>query len=325
MKKFSFLDFFFTTLLLTFSMVSQKSYAQQLPLFAQYREMHGLINPASVNSDYLLYHIRAFGGLGARMQWTSGTKDSGFPRTQVLHGSYLWERDNSSLLFGAHLINDQVGRVGTTGLTARFAVILSDDPFEHGLVGGLNVGINNYRVNLTNARTHDPGDVKASQNQSIFYPDAGLGVFGYQRFSNDNFMYGGISVPQILGLNLQFRGENNEFSIKQVRHYYAQGGYLFHLRDEYSFIEVSSWVKYVPKTPVNADINIRYRMGSIFWVGSGFNTSGMLHLDVGVVLGAENSENIYKLGFGNSSSLSRLRPYFGNTRELNLGVGFGNF
>ncbi|MFT5165953.1 MAG: hypothetical protein ACI8P3_001184, partial [Saprospiraceae bacterium] len=50
-------------LLIMLVMIGEWVLAQQLPLFTQYREQAGIINPAAVHSDYFIYeHNVAFGG-----------------------------------------------------------------------------------------------------------------------------------------------------------------------------------------------------------------------------------------------------------------------
>jgi len=43
--------------------------AQQLPIFTQYRENHGYINPASISSDYMTYYHNLYFGAPYRLQW----------------------------------------------------------------------------------------------------------------------------------------------------------------------------------------------------------------------------------------------------------------
>ncbi|MDQ3015999.1 MAG: type IX secretion system membrane protein PorP/SprF, partial [Bacteroidota bacterium] len=56
--------------------------AQQLPLFTQYREFQGIINPASISHDYLFWegYTTSF-GISYRNQWS---KIKGGPVTSTI-------------------------------------------------------------------------------------------------------------------------------------------------------------------------------------------------------------------------------------------------
>lgn len=300
------------------------AFSQQLPLFSQYREMQGIINPASVYCDQMLYRYSSFVGVSYRAQW-AGVPDA--PRTQSIRGEHLFEGDGFSLVAGGHIMNDRAGKVGFTGAYARVTGILSDDPYEWGLAVGLTAGAIQYRVNLADANPRDPGDVLATESQNQIFPDVGAGVYFYKTlYGNEDIFYTGLSIPQVLGLDLRFRDQNSgdEFSLQQVRHYYGVAGYYLTLNDEYSFLEASTWVKYVPNVPVNVNLNLRYQMSNVFWVGGGWSTSQTFHGEAGLILGENiGLENQLKIGYGFDAPFSALSPYYGNSHEINLSLAFG--
>ena len=57
--------------------------AQQLPLFAQYRNASGLINPASINAEYFLYEYDLNFNASYRSQWQQQPET---PRTMQVTG-----------------------------------------------------------------------------------------------------------------------------------------------------------------------------------------------------------------------------------------------
>jgi type IX secretion system PorP/SprF family membrane protein len=185
---------------------------------------------------------------------------------------------------------------------------------------GLSAGGVNFRVDATDIRLREQGDLLGTVNQSQFFPDVGVGMFYYRMLGrNDNMFYAGLSVPQVFGLDLTFQNDEGEYEVKRLQHYYGMLGYYFFL-DNGGFIEPSLWVKYTEGAPVNADFNLRYYLPVNFWIGAGGSSAGMLHLETGVLLGdTVGFDNTISIGYGYSYSFSSFGPSVGGTHELNLG------
>ncbi len=294
--------------------------AQQLSLFTQYREHNSVVNPAAVNSDYLIFEQNVSFGASYRAQW-SGLE--GAPRTQVLRGEFLADDMRGvSIMAGGHLINDQTGPTGFTGLYGRFGGIISDDPLYGGIAFGISGGIVQYRVDANDLRLREAGDIELMNDQTQLYPDVGLGVFAYTMVDNQDYVYGGVSVPQVIGLDLTFQDETGEFLTQRVQHFYAQAGYIKFF-DDYTFLEPSVWVKYVPNAPINVDVNLRYQFAGAFWVGAGGSSAQTAHLEAGVLIGdtVGYGQNL-KVGYGYDYSFSSFGPTVGGAHEINLSYSF---
>ena len=298
--------------------VAYASSAQQLSLFTQYRENATLLNPAAVSGDYLSQEQNLTIGATHRVQWT-GFENA--PRTQTLRANFLYTGgDGVHPSMGGYLVNDQTGPTGFTGLYGQFGAVVSRDPRFGGIAAGLSGGLVQYRVDATQLRTREAGDVLGSTSQSQLFPDVGLGVFAYKliegNFLRDDYVYGGVSVPQLIGLNLTFQNEAGEFSTQRIQHAYLTAGLYHFLRDD-NFIEPSVWVKYAPNAPVQVDINVRYQLANAFWVGTGGNTAGAAHLEGGVLLGNRYGNQL-KIGYGFDYSFAAFGPFLGPTHEINL-------
>lgn len=312
-------------LFLLFFVVVEWLPAQQLSLFTQYREQSGIINPAALNSDYFIYeHNVAFGG-SYRRQWV-GLENA--PTTQTLHGQYMYaERGSLGWIGGAYLINDQTGPTGFTGAYGRLAGIITDDPYYGGISFGLSFGAVQYRVNTQEIRLREANDILTADDQAKIFPDFGLGAYFYRQLDGGGWLdgshvYTGVSIPQVFGLNLDFRDETGDFSVQRVRHFYGQIGMLNYF-DNDSFLELSAWIKYVPNAPVNVDFNLRYQMQSNFWLGTGLSTAGNYHLEFGYV--AQDflrDDTNFRIGYGFDYSFSAFGPEAGSTHEINLAYTF---
>lgn len=295
------------------------SYAQQIPLFTQYREAHGIINPASINQDFFTNHNTKSFGLSFRQQWVELKNP---PTTQILRGEYFAaDHQGVALLTGGYLMNDQTGPTGFTGLYGRIGGVITSDADYSGLSIALSAGAVQYRVKTSELKLRDPNDIQATQDRMQIYPDVGMGIFYYQKLGgafDDDYLYGGLSVPQVLGLDLNFPNGNGTFSTKRIQHYYANVGW-YHFMGESSMFEPSAWIRYVPGVPLSIDINARYQMGANFWLGVGTSLSGNIHLETGIKLGTESA---FKIGYGFDYSTQAYGAYVGGTHEINLSVSF---
>lgn len=301
-------------LLVAFSLGLQ---AQQLTLFTQYRDNASILNPAAVESDFLAFGQNISFGASYRAQWV-GLQNG--PRTQTLRGSYLHTGGSGvSFMTGGFVMNDQTGPTGYTGLYGRIAGVVSSDPEERGFVVGLSAGLVNFRIDASEIRLREEGDILGSSDQSDLFPDLGAGIYYYSMVGkNDDFFYAGVSVPQVFGLDLTFQDDNDEYSTTRVQHYYAMLGFMKFLNSrETSFLEPSVWIKYTEGAPVNADFNLRYYLPVNFWVGAGASTAGNAHVEAGVNL-SQDYDRTFRLGYGFDYSFSSFGPTAGSTHELNL-------
>lgn len=309
-------DFRLIVLLLVFGSSQQFISAQQLSLFTQYRENATLINPAAMETDFLSYGYNMTVGASYRKQWAG---ISGSPTTQSVRFSYLNPtRSGSSLSFGGYVLNDQTGPTGYTGAYGRIGAVIGGDPKYSGLSLALSGGYVSYRVDASKINLRDPGDIFGTANQSQSHPDVGFGLYYYNLDRNDNMFYAGISVPQLIGLDVTFQKDNGDFSVQRLRHYYAMTGYNILYKND-AILELSAWGKYVEGAPFNADFNIRYQMPAALYIGAGLSTAGNAHIEAGVTLG-ENAglDNIIRIGYGLDYSFSSFGPSVGGTHELQV-------
>ena len=307
-----------TALVVALLAAAPLAYAQQLSLFTQYRENATLINPAAMESDFLSFGYNMTVGGTVRRQWT-GVQDP--PQTQVVRFNWINSDSRGAALHaGGYLINDETGPTGFTGIYGRVGTVISRDPEDSGLSVGLSAGYVGYRVKLSELVVADGGDPIAGNDQSQSHPDVGFGVYYYKYANRDNLFYGGVSMPQLLGFDVTFQDENGMFSVERVRHYYGQAGwYLFTGED--SFLELSSWVKYVEGSPLNADISLRYQLPAAPFIGIGFSTAKTFHFEAGVNVGQSyGGDANFRLGYAYDYSFSSFGPSLGGTHELQVSV-----
>jgi type IX secretion system PorP/SprF family membrane protein len=302
-----------------------RTQAQQMPLFTQYREMQGIINPAAINYGFFTDHHKGSVGMSIRRQWLD---ISGPPTTQILRGEYFAaDHTGVTILAGGYLMNDQTGPTGFTGLYGRIAGVITSDAEYGGLSFGLSAGGVQYRIKTSELKLHDPDDIRTAQDRTQLYPDLSIGAYWYQRLdglADDDYVYVGASIPQIMGLDLSIPTGigTNEVRLQRVRHYYAQAGW-YHFLDEGTFVEPSLWLRYVPNTPLSIDLNVRYQAANRFWVGAGGSIQGMIHAEAGFIFGKNMGyDSNVKVGYGFDYSTKSFGPYVGTTHEFNLSFAF---
>lgn len=277
-----------------------------------------MINPAALESDYLTFGYNLGFGANYRKQWI-GFDNA--PETQSIRVSYVKpSRSAVTITAGGYLLNDQTGPTGFTGAYGRIGTLFSDDPESYGISVGLSAGFVGYRVNVSELVLREDGDALVGADRSQSHPDVGLGVFGYGYISDYSMLYGGLSIPQVLGFDVTFQDDNGDFSVQRLRHYYATAGWYYFTSDE-SFLELSTWIKYVDGAPLNADINLRYQLPSAPFLGLGVSTAGNFHLEAGINVGQSvGAPTNFRIGYGFNYSFSSFGPSVGGTHEIQLAV-----
>lgn len=297
-------------------------HAQQLPILGQFNELQGVLNPAALSTNYLYSGYTLNMGLNYHTQW-AGMPNA--PKTSTLQVDYIHPRKSVSLITGGHLIKDQVSRVGTTGLYAKIGGVISKAPQDYGVSMAIHGGLVQYAVDTRNPQLIDEDDVLIFDKNKQLQPDIGFGVSFYTRLGkNDNLIFGGLSAPQILGTNLAYRNDDNNFDLKRARHYYAQAGYLINLDKDFTFLEFTTWIKHIKGAPLNTDISLKYQITEMLFFGTGINSAGVFNGNVGIELFNKFSgDNIIRINYGFGAPFFGKSPQFGTSHEIGIYIGFG--
>jgi type IX secretion system PorP/SprF family membrane protein len=289
-------------LLLVVFFFSKQSIGQQLPFFNQSQDTY---NPAAINGDYHKYNLPTQAGIRYSYQWM---QIENAPRTLNAHFSH-WNEDYN-LSIGGNLISDQTGPTSFTGIygKAAYGIEINQDWM---ITAGLTGGIIQYRVNGDKLHFLEPGELQNGALTKIF-PDFGIGATAYF----DDKYYFGLNVPQVFGLNLNFRDEQNNINTTRVRHYYANAGAYLELRND-SFLELAAEVRYVENTPLLVAAQLRHIYKEIFWLGINGTSARAVGIDAGVMWNTTNY-NIIKLGYALTNHFQPYGPQFGSTHEIGL-------
>ena len=292
-------------ILLSILFISQMSYGQQLPIFSQYQQGDHFTNPALLSEGMIKYDLNSTASLVYRNQWT-GVKDA--PRTAL--GRFENFNEDYNVFFGGSLIYDQTGPTSFTGVFGKmgYGIELNRDWM---LSVALSGGVVQYRVNAGDLNFLEQGDI-AQNNATVIYPDLGLGAVLYF----DKRFFIGFSIPQVIGLNTKYTKDDNDFNIQRVRHYYANTGSVFQLRND-DWIELSVYGKYVPNAPILGGVNFRYDHNNSFWIGMGGSSAGAVSVEGGLIVSPGDSYWApLRVGYGITNYFSEFNLNYGFVHEL---------
>lgn len=209
--------------LLSLTLLSLQSVAQQDPQFTQYMYNMSVINPAYATADEDILNI---GGL-YRSQWVG---IEGAPKT----GSFFAHAPvNEKIELGISFTNDNIGDiVNENNIFADFAYVLPiglESKLSFGVKGGVRLFDTNFS-DLVLQSGPAAGDVAFNENVSRAFPNLGIGAF----FFGENY-YLGLSAPNMLS-SKHLENENGirATGVDNV-HYFFTGGYVFNLNSNLKF------------------------------------------------------------------------------------------
>lgn len=297
-----------------------EGYGQQLPIFTQFSEYGGLINPSHIAFDAFHYGHNSSAGVSYRDQWTQ-LPDR--PRTLAArYESSTTRRRGVNLTYGGFILHDEIGVFTTTEVKGRVSGFFRTSGYKRysGISVGLNLGLGQYRANLSELAYVELDPILFRENSSLLYPDVGVGISYINEFRNKDYLQVGIGVPQIFSLDHTYTNDRKEFDIQRLPHLYVSSSYYKMLGDD-TFLEFSGWVKRVKNIPLNYDFICRYRFADNMWLGIGANNSGIIHTEAGIIL-HPNYDSQCRIGYAFNPTFYTHSVIFGNIHELNLSYSF---
>ena len=258
-------------------------------------------------------------GIAYRDQWNQ-LPDR--PRTMSVRlEKFIPKNKGTELLLSGYFIRDRIGVFTNTDFKFRIATFFSTrDDREAGFSAGLNLGLGVYNVDLSDLAYLDEDPQLFQTNSNALTPNVGLGVMYFNTLDNEDVIQLGISIPHFYSLDRTYSNEFRSFDIKNDPHYYFTGNY-FKTFSEETFLEFSTWMRYIPNVPFNYDVNVRYRFSPIMWVGAGVNNSGIIHTEAGIIYKMQNDQRI-QAGYAFNATFATHSIIFGNIHEFNVSYFF---
>lgn len=276
------------------------SMAQQLPQITQYTSHDLLYNPAVAGSRPQ-FEMRS----AHRNQWV-GIQDA--PRTFLLGVTTPLGRNMG---LGGMLYTDHVGPTRRTGAQGTYAYHLKLTSRVR-LGFGLSFGLQQFLIDGAKITFHDGWDpLMDGQLRGRTVADATFGVLVY----HDDWWVGA-SAPHLLRNRIWFYDEAENSMSRLAGHYFAMGGYRFHLSDDLR-LEPSFLLKYVAPVPAKLDMTATIRYKEQVWLGATYRTNDAICLMVGYWL-----RRTFQFGYSYDAVTTNLNRYSSGTHEVMLGITF---
>ena len=291
-----------------FVLASLAASGQQVEEFSLLRENAFILNPALAGIQGYLHGVATF-----RKQFTRIDQS---PYTAVL--AMDGEIKEKRLGLGGYLVHDVTGPTGKTSGTFSVAYNLpifkkydarfSSGRSNHVLSIGASISVVQYRLQANKLLLDNPGDPELYTSKgSRIFPDASFGV--YYKWKEQ--LYVGVSVPQIMGLNIDYRGTDGYAVIKTVQHLnFLIGGRYEWARGNFSVDPVAS-LRWVNGAPPQGDIGLRFNMYRIFWAGMNYRSINYLIFEAGF-----NVKDIFRIAYAYDLNFSKYRRDIGSTHEI---------
>lgn len=206
--------------LLSLTLLSLQSIAQQDPQFTQYMYNMSVINPAYANAEEGILNL---GGL-FRTQWVGieGAPTTGtfFAHTPV----------NDKIEMGISFTNDNIGDIiNENNIYADFAYVLPVG-IKSKISFGVKAGVTLFDTNFDGFILQSGGvntDFAFDENISRAFPNLGIGAFF---FSNNYYL--GLSAPNMLSTkHLENQNGIRATGVENI-HYFFTGGYVFDINQD---------------------------------------------------------------------------------------------
>lgn len=260
-----------------------------------------VINPAYAGSRDALSVTGIF-----RNQWTGF---EGAPKTQSLffHSPTLNVKHN----YGVNLVHD---RLGVSQHTMLYGVYAYRIPFDNGgrLAFGLQGGVSLLNDKWTNIVTEQSNDdVFSADSPTFLVPRFGAGIYyDTQRW------FLGVSAPFLLDYKNSDYKLYTENSLN-YRPFLLSTGFLIRLNPDL-LLKPSLLVKYLPGSPVQADINLNLIIKDALWLGASYRSQDAV---IGLIEYQINRQ--FRIGYAYDYSLTDLRQFNSGSHEIMIRYEFG--
>jgi type IX secretion system PorP/SprF family membrane protein len=280
--------------------------AQQIEDFSLLRENAFILNPAVAGTDGWLHGFATF-----RKEFLQINQS---PYTALYAMNGLLASKNIGL--GGYLMDDVTGPTSKAEANLAFAYNLplakrySNAEPDHVLSFGASVSIVQYRLDGSQLHPNNPGD-PGLVNTSVYkiFPDATFGI--YYKYK-DNF-FAGVSIPQIMGLNIDYQGKDGTAEIKTVQQFnLLLGGKIPFNKGKLSIDPVADF-RYEKGAPPQGDIGLRFTVKNLVWVGYNYRS-----LNISVFEAGFNVKDIFKLSYAYDLNMASYTQEVGGTHEICL-------
>lgn len=273
-----------------------KSNAQQEIQNSLYMFNPSILNPAYVGTKNALSAV-----LDYRQQWF---KWDGAPKTIML--SLHSPLKKTAISLGFNLVNDKIGSTRNTAFYGDIGYRIRLNRKKDYLSFGIRTGIDYYTANLNKLIVTDTDDAAQSTNNittTLFNAGAGIYYYGKKH-------YIGLTVPKLVQNN---KMSINNFSSKQILHYYFLAGYAFKLNSMLTF-KPSMQLKYTKNAPLGVDLNASFFIVDRLWIGGVYRHKAAVGINLLIYL-----TDVLYVGLANDFTTTSMSNVSLHTNEIMIG------
>lgn len=284
--------------LLSLSLLSYQSFAQQDPQFTQYMYNMSVINPAYATAEEGVLNL---GGL-YRTQWVGV---DGAPKTASF---FAHTPVNDKIELGISFTNDNIGDVvNENNVYADFAYVLPvglESKISFGIKGGVTFFDTNF--DGFNLQSGDRStDMAFDENITRAFPNLGIGAFFFAK----NY-YLGLSAPNMLSTK-HIESENGiKATGVQNVHYFFTGGYVFDLNQNLK-LKPAFMTKAVKGAPLAIDISANVLINEKLEAGLGYRLGDAITALINFRVTPE-----LRIGYAYDYTTSNLSTYSSGSHEI---------
>lgn len=284
--------------LLSLTLLSLQSYAQQDPQFTQYMYNMSVINPAYATAEE---GILKLGGL-YRTQWVGL---EGAPRTGTF---FAHTPINDKIEMGISFTNDNIGDiVNENNIFADFAYVLPVG-IETKISFGVKAGIRMFDTNFNSLQLQSgpaSGDNAFNENINRAFPNMGIGAF----FFTDTY-YVGLSAPNMLSTkHLENENGIKATGIENV-HYFLTGGYVFDINQNLK-LKPAFMARGVKGAPLAVDITANLLINEKLEAGLGYRLDDA----ISALINFRVTQDL-KIGYAYDYTTTNLGDYNSGSHEI---------
>ena len=284
--------------LLSLTLLSLQSFAQQDPQFTQYMYNMSVINPAYATAQEAILNL---GGL-YRTQWVG---IEGAPKTGTF---FAHTPINEKIEIGLSFTNDNIGDIVTeNNIYADFAYVLQVG-FQAKLSLGLKAGFTLFDTNFDGFNLQSGNtttDIAFNKNINKTFPNLGIGAF---YFTNNYYI--GLSAPNLLTTkHLETEGGIKSTGVQDI-HYFLTGGYVFDINKDLKF-KPAFMAKSVRGAPLAIDITANVLFNDRIEAGLGYRLDDAISGLVSFRITPE-----LKMGYAYDFTTSNLGDFNSGSHEI---------
>jgi len=270
-------------------------HAQSKFNMSQYMLHQAFINPAAIGN-----YEQVNGAVYNRSQWVGF---DGAPTSQGFNLNVPFKSATHTI--GLSYLHDKIGANNNNEISLGYSFKARLTP-KTSLLLGLMATADILKSNYTSLALNDVADPTFGSNTTVVLPN-----FKYGMYLQNAKYYVGIAIPNLLE-NKVISGKGQTGFNADNLHFYLQGGYLFTLGSK-SDLGVSTLIKEVSGSPLQADLNLQFIYMKKFGIGASYRTSndivGLINFQLTPFL---------KLGYSYDYGFSSLRKYNSGSHEIML-------